>query len=119
MRVTFGAGVLARLADEVAALGLTRVIVLCSPEQEASGKLVADVLGETAVDVLPEARMHVPVDLTHRARARAVESGADGCVAVGGGSAIGLGKAVAVEHGLPVVAVPATYAGSETTPSGA
>jgi maleylacetate reductase len=62
--------------------------------------------------VLPEARMHV----AHRARALATELGADGCVSVGGGSAIGLGKAIALEHGLPVIAVPTTYAGSEMTP---
>ena len=36
MRVTFGAGSLRRLPDEVAALGLSRVLVLCSPEIEAA-----------------------------------------------------------------------------------
>jgi maleylacetate reductase len=41
---------------------------------------------------------------------------ADGCVAVGGGSAIGLGKAIALRTGLPLIAVPSTYAGSEMTP---
>ena len=34
MRVRFGAGVLTQLSDEVAALGLGRVLVLCSPEQD-------------------------------------------------------------------------------------
>ena len=116
MRVAFGAGVLRRLPDEVADLGLGRVLVLCSPEQEATGKLVAGALGDRAAGVLPEARMHVPVEVARRARDVAADLGADGCVAVGGGSAIGLGKAVALEHGLPVVAVPTTYAGSEMTP---
>ena len=116
IRVVFGVGALRRLSDEVASLGLTRVLVLCSPEQEATGALVADALGEHAAGVLPEARMHVPVEVAHRARTVATEAGADGCVAVGGGSAIGLGKAVALEHGLPVIAVPTTYAGSEMTP---
>lgn len=116
MRVVFGAGALRRLPDEVAALGLTRVLVLCSAEQASTGEVVADALGERAAGVLPEARMHVPVEVAHRARALAAEVGADGCVAVGGGSAIGLGKAIALEHGLPVVAVPTTYAGSEMTP---
>ena len=60
--------------------------------------------------------MHVPVEVAEQARAAARELGADGCVAVGGGSAIGLGKAIALEHGLPVIAVPTTYAGSEMTP---
>ena len=116
MRVVFGAGALGRLADEVAALGLSRVLVLCSPEQEDLGRSVAAGLGGQAAGVLPEARMHVPVEVAARARDLAVELGADGCVAVGGGSAIGLGKAIALEHGLPVIAVPTTYAGSEMTP---
>jgi maleylacetate reductase len=116
MRVAFGPGVVRRLPDEVAGLGLGRVLVLCSPEQEATGTLVAGALGDRCAGVLPEARMHVPVEVAHRARDLAAELGADGCVAVGGGSAIGLGKAVALEHGLPVVAVPTTYAGSEMTP---
>jgi maleylacetate reductase len=60
--------------------------------------------------------MHVPIEVARRAREVAADLGADGCVAVGGGSAIGLGKAIALEHGLPVIAVPTTYAGSEMTP---
>jgi maleylacetate reductase len=36
-------------------------------------------------------------------------------VSVGGGSATGLAKAVALTAGLPIVAVPTTYAGSEAT----
>ena len=116
MRIVFGAGSLAQLPDEVAALGLTRVLVLCSPEQEATGQEVAAALGAKAAGVLAEARMHVPIEVARRARELAAELGADGCVAVGGGSAIGLGKAIALEHALPVIAVPTTYAGSEMTP---
>jgi hypothetical protein len=67
MRVVFGAGSLAKLPDEVEALGLTRVLVLCSPEQEDTGKQVADALGDRAAGVLPEARMHVPIEVAHRA----------------------------------------------------
>jgi maleylacetate reductase len=116
MRVVFGAGVLAKLPDEVAALGLSRVLVLCSPEQEETGQRVAAALGERCAGVLAEARMHVPVEVARRARDLADELGADGCVAVGGGSAVGLGKAIALEHDLPIIAVPTTYAGSEMTP---
>jgi maleylacetate reductase len=116
MRVVFGTGALGKLPDEVAHLGLAKVLVLCSPEQAETGRAVADALGERAAGVLAEARMHVPVEVARRARDRAAQLGADGCVAVGGGSAIGLGKAIALEHGLPLVAVPTTYAGSEMTP---
>lgn len=116
MRVRFGAGSLAQLPDEVAGLGLTRVLVLCSREQEDIGQRVAEALGDRAVGVFSAARMHVLIEVVHRARDTARELDADGCVAVGGGSAIGLGKAIALEHGLPVIAVPTTYAGSEMTP---
>jgi maleylacetate reductase len=43
-------------------------------------------------------------------------AGADGILAVGGGSAIDLAKAVSAATGLPVVSVPTTYSGAEWTP---
>ena len=46
---------------------------------------------------------------------RPAELGADGLVSIGGGSAVGLAKAVALSDGLPIAAVPTTYAGSELT----
>ncbi|MGY1693182.1 maleylacetate reductase [Geodermatophilus sp. SYSU D01105] len=115
-RVVFGPGVLARLPEEVAGLGLSRVVVVCGPNHQDLGRRVADLLGDRAVGVLAEARMHVPVEVAGRARDRAREMSADGCVAVGGGSAIGLGKALALDPGLPLLAIPTTYSGSEMTP---
>jgi maleylacetate reductase len=108
--------VLADLPQEVQALGLRRVLVLCTPGHAGTGQAVAHALGERAVGVLAEAVMHVPVEVAHRARNLAAEVGADGCVAVGGGSAIGLGKALALHNATPFIAVPTTYAGSEMTP---
>jgi alcohol dehydrogenase class IV len=58
---------------------------------------------------------HVPIDKAEKARAAAREDGADLLVCVGGGSTTGMAKAVALSLGLPVVAVPTTYAGSEAT----
>jgi maleylacetate reductase len=116
MRVVMGPGSLSRLADEIEHAGLKRVLVLCSPEQEPLGALAADLIGNRAVAVHAHARMHVPVEAAAEARDRAAELGADGCVAIGGGSAIGLGKAIALKHGLKIIAVPTTYAGSEMTP---
>ncbi|NUP53702.1 MAG: maleylacetate reductase [Catenulispora sp.] len=116
MRVVFGAGSVASLPAEIERLGYERALILCGPEQEATGRRIADALGARAAGVLARARMHVPLEVADLARDRARELGADCCVAVGGGSAIGLGKAVALAHGLPVLAVPTTYAGSEMTP---
>jgi maleylacetate reductase len=42
---------------------------------------------------------------------------ADGLLALGGGSAIDLTKAVSAATGLPMVSVPTTYSGAEWTPS--
>ena len=116
MRVVLGAGEIQSLPAEIDRLGLRRALVLCGPEQAETGRRIAAALGDRAAGVLAEARMHVPIEVADQARDRARELGADGCVAVGGGSAIGLGKAIALAHGLPVVAVPTTYAGSEMTP---
>ncbi|QXJ20963.1 maleylacetate reductase [Actinomadura graeca] len=115
MRVRFGAGSVASLPTEVERLEARRALVLCSPEQKRTGEAIANALGDLSAGVLAEARMHVPVEVARHARDRAAELGADACVAVGGGSAIGLGKAIALEHDLPVIAVPTTYAGSEMT----
>jgi hypothetical protein len=62
--------------------------------------------------------MHVPVEVAERARAAAAAHRADAIVCVGGGSATGLAKAVALTTGIPTVAVPTTYAGSEATNPG-
>ncbi|WP_233160168.1 iron-containing alcohol dehydrogenase [Pseudonocardia sp. MH-G8] len=116
MRVVFGSGCVARIVDEVAGLGLSRVLVLCSPEQRGLGREVADVLGQASVGVFDGARMHVPVGVATAGTSEARSRDADGCVAVGGGSAIGLGKAIALETGLPLLCIPTTYSGSEMTP---
>ena len=58
---------------------------------------------------------HVPMNVAERARVLAGNSAADCIVAIGGGSAIGVAKAVALEIPLPIIAVPTTYGGSEMT----
>ncbi|MFF8022131.1 maleylacetate reductase [Streptomyces sp. NPDC007896] len=116
MRVVMGTGALDRLADEIDHAELKRVMVLCSPGQRELAETVASLIGARAADIHPHARMHVPAESAADAQRRAQEVNADGCIAVGGGSAIGLGKIVALQYGLPVIAVPTTYAGSEMTP---
>ncbi len=60
--------------------------------------------------------MHTPVAVTAAAMEDVERLGADSVVSVGGGSSIGLGKAIALRTDLPQIAVPTTYAGSEATP---
>ena len=115
-RVVFGAGSFDRLAAEVDRLGLSRLLVLSTPGQSRLAEDAGRHLGSRAIGLCPHARMHVPVETAEAARAEARRLGADGTVAIGGGSTIGLAKAIALESGLPIVAVPTTYAGSEMTP---
>jgi maleylacetate reductase len=114
-RVVFGAGTArTRLAAEVERLGAHRVLLVAAPSaREQAASLTASLPMAGAVD---EVRMHVPVEVADAARRRAEETGADLLLAVGGGSATGTAKAVALTSGLPIVAVPTTYAGSEVTP---
>ncbi|TDA43187.1 maleylacetate reductase [Burkholderia pyrrocinia] len=115
-RVVFEWGALARLPDELSAIGEQRELILSTPEQRPLADRVKAVLGERAAGVCAQAVMHVPVEVARAAREMAAELGADCCIAIGGGSTIGLGKAIALESSLPILAVPTTYAGSEMTP---
>ncbi len=114
-RVVFGAGALQHLPREVDALGAKRALVLSTPGQAATAQRLLDLLGPRAAGVFAQAAMHVPVATARVARDEAQRLGADCAVAIGGGSTTGLGKAIALETGLPVIAVPTTYAGSEMT----
>lgn len=103
-------------AGEAAALGLRRLLVVCGSHGAQTARAVADSLGPACAGLHDGARMHVPVEVADRGVEAARAAGADGCVAVGGGSSIGLGKAIALRTGLPLIAVPSTYSGSEMTP---
>lgn len=114
-RVLFGDGRRHEVGDELARLGDRPLLVVDGPAADAAG----DVLGtleRMAAAAVREVRQHVPVEEAVRARELAAGAGADCIVALGGGSAVGLAKAVALTTGLPIVAVPTTYAGSEMTP---
>jgi maleylacetate reductase len=115
-RVVFGAGALSQLGAEIERLGAQKALVLCTPEQRASGERVAALLGVRAAGIFDRAVMHVPIETAREARDVARKLGADCAVAIGGGSTTGLGKAIALDSGLPIIAIPTTYAGSEMTP---
>ena len=114
-RVIFGVGTLQQVGAEVERLGARRALVLCTPEQADSARRVAALLGDRAAGIFAKAAMHVPIETAREARDEARRLGADCAVAIGGGSTTGLGKAIALESGLPIIAIPTTYAGSEMT----
>jgi alcohol dehydrogenase class IV len=113
-RVTFATGeAAAAVKAEVGALGAAKVMLIASDRMAAPADRIA---AQVPVAVRhEEVVMHVPVDVAGRARAVAAARDVDVLVSVGGGSTTGLAKAVAMTTGLPIVAVPTTYAGSEAT----
>ncbi|MGH3208961.1 MAG: maleylacetate reductase [Trebonia sp.] len=113
-RVAFGSGeAAANLRREIGNLGATRVMLIAAKaEADLADTIVADIPVALRHD---DVVMHVPVEVAERARAAAVANDVDALVSVGGGSTTGLAKAIALTTGLPIIAVPTTYAGSEAT----
>ena len=111
-RVVFGVGALDRLDAELARLGTRRALLVASKRLADD---LAERLGDRHAATCSEIVQHVPVEVAERATTLARQAGADALVAVGGGSAVGLAKAVALELAVPIVAAPTTYAGSELT----
>jgi maleylacetate reductase len=90
---------LGELSPVLAELGIERPLLVASPRWQ--------------LDIEAAARWtEVPSDRV----AEAAQLAGDGVVAVGGGSAIDLGKAISAEADVPLVSVPTTYAGAEWTP---
>lgn len=115
LKVLFGAGRSLEAADAVKSLGGKQALVLSTPEQESLARDVATRLGDLCGNIFSGARMHTPVATTEEAMDIVAGERIDCIVSVGGGSTIGLGKAIALRTDLPQVAIPTTYAGSEMT----
>ncbi len=115
-RVLFGPDRLDSLGDEIVRLGAGRAFVLTTPEQAGEADRIVQRIGALACGSFCGARMHTPVDVTEAAMATVADAGADCLIAIGGGSTIGLAKAIALRTDLPQIAIPTTYAGSEATP---
>lgn len=114
--VRFGSGTISALPEVLERLGCSRPFALTTPRQGAELGVVLGPVAGVLVGSFDRAEMHTPVPVTLEALAAVERAGADCLVAVGGGSAVGLGKAIALRTGLKQIAVPTTYAGSEMTP---
>jgi maleylacetate reductase len=115
--IYFGVGGLERLPEAVAALGWRRVLVIAGGSAQRSGRAerVRALLGARAAGVFTGAQAHVPAAQVAEVAALAAQHGAEALLGLGGGSAIGLAKAVSAALAAPVAAIPTTYAGSEMT----
>ena len=116
-RVFFGAGAArTELARELADLDVGRVLVLTSERESTVARALVEPVADRIAGWFTDVRPHVPVEGADAARASAEAVHSDALLCIGGGSTIGTAKAVALTSGLPIIAVPTTYAGSEMTP---
>jgi alcohol dehydrogenase class IV len=114
-RIVFGAGTVRGIADEVRRLGKSRAVVISTPGRRQMAQMVADLLGDLCVTIMPEAISQVPIELLRECRAKISELDVDCIVSIGGGASVGLGKGIALEMALPIINIPTTYSGSEMT----
>lgn len=117
-RVVFGSGSLQKLPEEIKRLNLSAPLLLSTPQQVDQANMLKDILSGKVepCGIFTEATMHTPTHVTDKALAYAKEVKADSVISIGGGSTIGLGKAISIRTGLPHICIPTTYAGSEMTP---
>ncbi len=114
-RVVFRAGAVAGIGDEIERLDSHRAMITTSRSNRATAEGVAAELGDRCVGVYEDAAEHVPVEQANAANQWAQGHDVDSVISIGGGSPIGLAKAVAHDTDTPIIAVPTTYSGSEMT----
>lgn len=115
VRVVFRAGAIETVRTELDRSGLQRPLIVATPGRAAVVASLASAIGGDLAGVFNRATLHVPAPLVADALAEVSRTGAASVMTIGGGSAIGLGKAIAHHTGLPVAAIPTTYSGSEMT----
>jgi maleylacetate reductase len=115
-RVIFAAGARLNAGAELDRLGVARAIVITTPPQAEIAAEFARLIGDRAGIVYPGAQPYTPTNVTEAALTAVSSVQADGVLSIGGETAIGLGKAIALRTDLPQLVVPMTFAGSEMTP---
>lgn len=98
-RVVFGSGTINKLPAELERQSLSKPLLLTTPEQVSQGDDLKAILGGKVAGVFNQATMHTPTSVTDKALEYARAQGADCVVSIGGGSTIGLGKAISIRTG--------------------
>lgn len=114
-RIVFGPGKISELPAEIGTLDVKSALVISTGSQRDVADTAIDALGDAFATRIDGAVMHVPRENVVSALELVRQHDCDGVVAIGGGSALGVAKGIALETDLPIVAVPSTYAGSEMT----
>lgn len=115
-RVIFGWGARRAVGEELARLGVERAMIITTPSRaDIAAEFARLLLGRAGI-VYPGAQPNTPIEVTEAALTAASSVKADALLAIGGGTAIGLSKAISLRTNLPQVAVPTTFSGCEMAP---
>jgi alcohol dehydrogenase class IV len=112
-RVIFGWGARRAAGEELARLGVERAMIITTPSRaDVAAEFARLLLGRAGI-VYPGAQPNAPIEVTEAALTAASSVRADGLLVIGGGTAIGLSKAISLRTNLPQVMAPTTFAGCE------
>lgn len=114
-RVLFGEDSILKLKEEVEFLGCSHPLLISTPANRIDEK-IKTVLKPMEFEIFNRAMMHVPEENISDALSILQKTPVDSFLAIGGGSAIGMAKALALQTGFPIIVVPTTFSGSEMTP---
>jgi alcohol dehydrogenase class IV len=114
-RILFGYPILKALTEEISIAASANLWVIASHRFDSLVQQIDELKSVNVLEHFSRVLQHVPHDQVQKARHAVAKSNPDIILAIGGGSAIGLAKAVALKHQIPIWAVPTTYSGSEMT----
>lgn len=116
-RIVFGVGAaVAELPRELDANAMTKFAVLCSPSGAAFAQLISAELPGRCVAIIDRADSSLGRDQFDRLVEEVKQAEVDGFVVVGGGTPIGVAKAIAARLEIPYIAIVTSYSGSEMSP---
>lgn len=116
--VIFAPGSLAQVDEAVERFGWQRILLCANHSMQNNGHIdsIKSALGNCLIAIFDHVQPHVQDVQVNEVLALVQERNADAVIGMGGGSPIGMAKAVGFQSHLPIIAIPTTYAGSEMTP---
>jgi maleylacetate reductase len=113
VRIVFGTGAIAALRAEADLHKISRLLVLCSPTRTDLARRLIEPVADRCLGFCETAGQTMPRAAFDRIVADIKRHQANGFIVIGGGSPIGLAKAVAATTGIAYIAIVTTYSGSE------